>query len=264
MALGPISATLADPLGLTSRAFCAATISGFVVHPRTRPLAPLPPFSVGSSSGPLRSRRPAPHGEELRSVREYQPGDDLRRVHWPATARWDRLMVRQDEASDECLVWVDLDLRASAHTPLTLESCLEAAASIVTVALGERVTQVLFTTTLGDTIGPTSGERARALIMRCLAVAGTHDETAASLVPADRADVAVLVSATEAAAEDLLARGRPTSAAPLIVVAAGEAPPPGQAPALRRPAGPGRGAVTVVRAGGDLPSAWGAAMGLYR
>ena len=90
-ALGPISATLADPLGLTSRAFCAATISGFVVHPRTRPLAPLPPFSVGSSSGPMRSRRPAPHGEELRSVREYQPGDDLRRVHWPATARWDRL-----------------------------------------------------------------------------------------------------------------------------------------------------------------------------
>ena len=263
-AVGPVTATLVDPLGLWAKTFCAVTTTWFVVHPRARALAPLPRSAAGTSSGALRSSRPVPHGEELRGVREYEPGDDLRRVHWRSTARWDRLMVRQDEASDDCLVWVDLDLRAGAHSRASLELCLEAAASIVTAALAEASTQVRFTTTQGDALGPTSGELARALFLERLALAGTHEGDAASLAPADRADVAVLISASEATADDLLAQRRQTLRTTLLVVAAGEAPPPGQTPVSRRPLGPGRGVATVVRTGGDLPSAWAAAMRQYR
>src|SRR5262245_1696810 len=36
-------------------------------------------------------------GYELHSVREYAPGDSLRRVHWPSTARRRELMVKELE-----------------------------------------------------------------------------------------------------------------------------------------------------------------------
>ena len=53
-------------------------------------------------------------GHELHGVREHQPGESLRGVHWPATAHHGRLMVKEldDPGGDELAVV--LDARASA------------------------------------------------------------------------------------------------------------------------------------------------------
>src|SRR5439155_14153876 len=52
--------------------------------------------------------------EEFYTMREYQIGDDLRRIHWPSVARRGRLMIRQDESARRSLATVILDTRVGA------------------------------------------------------------------------------------------------------------------------------------------------------
>lgn len=50
-------------------------------------------------------------GQDLLSLRDYQPNDDLRRVDWKATARVRRLIVREFAAEDEKRISIVLDKR---------------------------------------------------------------------------------------------------------------------------------------------------------
>ena len=70
----------------------------------------------GGDRDPLGSAVPPPHalgrqGDDFYALREYVVGDDLRRVHWPSTARHDELMVRQDEMPWQDRTTVVLDVR---------------------------------------------------------------------------------------------------------------------------------------------------------
>ena len=49
------------------------------------------------------------------STREYRYGDDLRKVHWRATARTGQLMVRLEERPWRAQATLLLDTRARAH-----------------------------------------------------------------------------------------------------------------------------------------------------
>jgi uncharacterized protein (DUF58 family) len=50
-------------------------------------------------------------GQDLHALREYQPQDDLRHVDWKATARSQRMIVREYAAEDEIRVTVIFDSR---------------------------------------------------------------------------------------------------------------------------------------------------------
>ncbi len=50
-------------------------------------------------------------GQDLLSLRDYQPMDDLRRVDWKATARANRLIIREFSAEDDRKITVFLDTR---------------------------------------------------------------------------------------------------------------------------------------------------------
>ncbi|MBS1796775.1 MAG: DUF58 domain-containing protein [Acidobacteria bacterium] len=50
-------------------------------------------------------------GQDLLALREYQPMDDLRRVDWKATARTNRLIVREFSAEDDKRITVVFDTR---------------------------------------------------------------------------------------------------------------------------------------------------------
>ena len=68
-------------------------------------------------------------------VREYQARDDVRRIHWPSTARAGTLMVRREEAAWDPTAWVVLDSRAGVHPMIgrvspSFEALVSAAASI--------------------------------------------------------------------------------------------------------------------------------------
>lgn len=53
------------------------------------------------------------HGSELGETREYQPGDDVRRIDWNVTARMQGPHVRETIADRELETWVLADLSAS-------------------------------------------------------------------------------------------------------------------------------------------------------
>ena len=57
------------------------------------------------ASGPARCRARGP----------FRPGDSLRRVHWAQTARYDRLIVCERQASSSSSLEVDLDADPAAH-----------------------------------------------------------------------------------------------------------------------------------------------------
>lgn len=97
-----------------SGAFGLAT----VVEPLGEPLSvpvwpPLLPVDVGhagaaASLAVTRSGARDPSDEDS-SLREYQPGDDLRRVHWLSAARHETLMVRTDEGAGRPRACVIID-----------------------------------------------------------------------------------------------------------------------------------------------------------
>ena len=102
------------------------------MYPRIDRIVPLPQTAghdpLAGSEHPTALGRA---GEDFYALRPYVVGDELRRVHWPTTARLDELMVRQDELPWQGRVTVLLDVRRATHSPASLELAVSAAASIV-------------------------------------------------------------------------------------------------------------------------------------
>jgi hypothetical protein len=105
------------------------------VTPRVLPLPPVPLAGGWQGAGEHRPQAFAAGSAEDASVREYRRGDELRRVHWPSSARMGDLMVRREEQPWEARATVLLDNRLFAHRGKGLassfESAVVAAASLV-------------------------------------------------------------------------------------------------------------------------------------
>jgi uncharacterized protein (DUF58 family) len=177
--LGPLRLRLMDPFGLVERSAVGTDAAPLLVVPRVRPLGPSGPAGGHGGGGEGARRTIAVHGEDDVSIREYRQGDDLRKVHWRATAHTGDLMVRLEERPWRSQATLLLDTRARAHllaprlppgaapVPVhgpvgddappadSLEWLVEAAASIGTVMA--RRGAVLRTVTDAGELLPTSG-----------------------------------------------------------------------------------------------------------
>jgi uncharacterized protein (DUF58 family) len=113
--LGPLQLRLVDPFGLVERSAVGADSAPLLVVPRVRPLGAGGPAGGQGGGGEGSRRTIAVHGEDDVSTREYRHGDDLRKVHWRATARTGELMVRLEERPWRAQATLLLDTRARAH-----------------------------------------------------------------------------------------------------------------------------------------------------
>jgi uncharacterized protein (DUF58 family) len=168
--VGPLLASVTDPLGVARRSFSTAAVTDLVVCPRVYDVLPPRPGGGGEPAahddGP-RSPALEPLGEFL-ALREYQPGDDPRRVHWRSTARTGELVVRQDEAAAPGRIAVVLDTRDHRYDAPSFESAVEAVASIaVSLQRNRRPVEVL--TSSGDVLAR-PGIGAAGLLLDRLAV----------------------------------------------------------------------------------------------
>jgi uncharacterized protein (DUF58 family)/transglutaminase-like putative cysteine protease len=116
-----------DPFGLARRA--ELTRGGTSLTVLAPPLELQDRELAGSAVGALRRQRLRGGGHELHGVREHQPGESLRGVHWPATAHHGRLMVKDlDDPAEDDLAVV-LDARASGDFGVAPDSSFELAAA---------------------------------------------------------------------------------------------------------------------------------------
>ncbi len=133
--LGPLRVQLGDPFGLSVRYADVGIPTDIVIRPRVEELLERPLRGVGTGAEGEVPFMVALHGEDDVSIREYRDGDDLRRVHWRATARTGELMVRQEDRPARRRAVVVLDPRVTAHSPAgsgsSFEWAVSAAASIV-------------------------------------------------------------------------------------------------------------------------------------
>ncbi|GGK42631.1 hypothetical protein GCM10010124_39350 [Pilimelia terevasa] len=131
--VGPLLVRRRDPFDLVSADRAHGGTARVWVYPRRYPLADVPPGATRSLDG--RHDR-VPHGSiTFDSLRGYVVGDDLRRVHWRASARAGELLVREQVDTSVPHVVVVLDDRAEGYARAEdFESAVEVAASVVTAA----------------------------------------------------------------------------------------------------------------------------------
>ena len=115
-AVESVDAVLEDPFGLERVEIKLPAGESLLVYPR---LVDLDGLFSDSGARALEGRRlllRRPTGFDLHSVRAYEQGESLRRVHWPSTAKRGQLMVKEleDAPRDETAVLLDADAGAVA------------------------------------------------------------------------------------------------------------------------------------------------------
>lgn len=123
--LGPLGTRVRDIFGLSLRLADVGQSAELLVVPRPVPLHASPPGSTGLGEDTGSAAILALHGDNEQGIREYRQGDDLRRIHWPASARTGDLMVRQEDRPIRRQALVLLDTRESAHSGMGVSSTIE-------------------------------------------------------------------------------------------------------------------------------------------
>lgn len=139
-AFGPARLETTDPLGLFTFSAQLPVSSEVVVHPQ--PIPARDSAVGGEGTYGLRDRDGKTRrgeGMDFHGVREYRPGDALRRVHWPTTARTGQLAVVEFERAYQQDVVIGLDLSRGTEwgegRNTTLEYAVKIAATIASRTL---------------------------------------------------------------------------------------------------------------------------------
>lgn len=132
--LGPLMLRVRDPYGLATITTSLPGSTDVLVLPHIEILGSTRPGGKSIGAEGAIPHMIAQHGEDDVAVRSYRDGDDLRRIHWPATAHRSQLMVRQEDLPTRRRVVIILDSRAAGHrgsgTLGSFEWAVTAAASI--------------------------------------------------------------------------------------------------------------------------------------
>jgi uncharacterized protein (DUF58 family) len=129
--VGPLALERVDPFGLARSRLATGEVTTLWVHPFVHPVRAL-------AGGHPRHHHEGEttdeslHGStDLRDVREYVVGDEVRLLHWKATARTGRLMVRDYVDPAQPRFTVVLDARVELTTEAGFEQVVDLAGSLL-------------------------------------------------------------------------------------------------------------------------------------
>jgi uncharacterized protein (DUF58 family) len=176
LTVGPLHVMLSDPFGLTELNMQASGVSELTVYPHIDEVAPVPQTTGNDPmAGAEHPNALGRNGEDFYALRQYVVGDDLRRVHWPSTARHDELMVRQDELPWQGRATVLLDVRWSTNTTESLELVISAAASIISANARRQDLVRLVSTDGGDSGFAAGHAHVESILEHLASVQATND-----------------------------------------------------------------------------------------
>jgi uncharacterized protein (DUF58 family) len=130
--IGPVEMSCVDPFALARVRKTTGGKSSLLVYPKIEKLVLPRDLGERRSLSVSALRQPTgATGEDFYTLREYVEGDDLRKIHWPSTAKRQRYMIRQEETPWHNRATVVIDDRESAYEGDAFERAVEAAASLV-------------------------------------------------------------------------------------------------------------------------------------
>ena len=194
--VGPATTVRGDPLGLLRRTVEWTEVTELFVHPRSIALEPLGAGLLRDLEGQT-TNDVSMSDLAFHTLREYQPGDDRRYIHWRSSAKAGRFLVRQflDTRRSHICVIVDSELAAYADVE-DYELAISIAASIaVRVVTDEQELSVV----AGEHAAPQAQGR-RVLDIFSRAELGNHGMVDLAMRGARIApgtSIAVLVSGSE-------------------------------------------------------------------
>jgi uncharacterized protein (DUF58 family) len=180
--VGPLTLERADPLGLARNSVATGETALLWVHPRRHPARtvvagrPRHHYEGRTADDSLRG------SADLRDVRPYVVGDEVRHLHWKATARTGQLMVRDFVDPDQPRLTLLLDTRSATLPAFDFEEAVEVAASVLSAASMAGHHCRLVTSAGVDLATPGGAPASRRLLDELCEIG--QSETGAALVPA--------------------------------------------------------------------------------
>jgi uncharacterized protein (DUF58 family) len=205
--VGPLMLERRDPLGLARNRLATGETATLWVHPKRHPtrtvVAGRPRHHHVGRTADDSLRGTA----DLRDVRPYVVGDEVRHLHWKATARTGQLMVRDFVDPDQPRLTVLLDTRTEPLPEAIFEEAVEVVASILFAGsmAGHRCRLL---TSAGADVAAPGGPLASRQFLDELCVAEQTDDRTALLPPSlttggSSGGAIVLVTGVRGTANDL-------------------------------------------------------------
>lgn len=139
--LGPVQLSFGDLLGLQDRLVRERRVDFIVVYPK---IVSLRATSLRSKTALGAVRSPEPWNEDPARVvgtRDYRPGDSIRRMHWPVSARVGTLQVKQLEPAMTIETVVALNLNEGEFDLASLDVGTELGI-VAAASLAQRLVQL--------------------------------------------------------------------------------------------------------------------------
>ena len=113
--LGPWALHSGDPFGLFKVMVSYPAANEIIIHPPIYTQVPIP-LPAGQGEGQVRARqRPWRATINAAGVRDYFPGDPYKWIHWPKSAHYNNLLVRQFDLDAAGDIWLLLDMQQAAQ-----------------------------------------------------------------------------------------------------------------------------------------------------
>ncbi len=159
-----------DPIGMFRRPRRFPAHEDFVALPKVFSAPGIAAWELLSPEGRRVARGRRRDAGDFGGIREYAPGDDLRYVHWKATAHTGRLAIKEFEQRQEAQIAVWLDLSAAGVVGKGVGASTEIAVSVAASLLQTFIMADYTVQLIGEGLSPSLGlaSRGEAYLSRAL------------------------------------------------------------------------------------------------